>query len=156
MDTRDLRYCFGRFATGVTVVTYNSPEGRRGLTANSFTSVSLDPPLLLISIGKNTKAAELLSENAFAVNILTSDQQVLSDLFAGREVPKIEIPWREGEAAPYLDGSLAVMECMPWQEVDAGDHILFLGEIKRYEYRDGEALGFYKGRYLPVSEPART
>lgn len=153
IDTRDFRNCLGRFATGVTIITYNSPEGKRGLTANSFTSISLDPPLVLISIGRTTKAADYLKGNSFAVNILSNEQKDLSNHFAGKQIPNLAIPWVEGEYAPHLEGSLAVIECQPWQEYDGGDHIIFLGEVKRYAYRDGDALGFFYGRYFDVKKP---
>ncbi|MBE3553954.1 MAG: flavin reductase family protein [Thermicanus sp.] len=153
IDTRDFRYCLGRFATGVTIITYNSPEGKRGLTANSFTSISLDPPLVLISIGRTTKAADYLRGNAFAVNILSKEQKDLSNHFAGKQIPDLTIPWVDGEYSPYLEGSLAVIECRPWQEYDGGDHLIFLGEVKRYVYRDGDALGFFYGRYFDVAKP---
>lgn len=153
MDTRDLRRCFGRFATGVTVVTYQSPEGRRGITVNSFTSVSLEPPLVLISIDRKTVASQYLKGTPFAVNILGVDQREISDHFAGRAVEGLVIPWAEGKYAPYIEGSLAVIQCVPWREYDGGDHLLFLGEVKEYSYGEGDGLGFYYGRYVDVKKP---
>ncbi|WMJ16255.1 flavin reductase family protein [Geobacillus proteiniphilus] len=153
IETKELRKCFGKFATGVTVITYNSPEGPRGMTANSFTSVSLEPPLILVSVDRKTKASQYMTGNRFAVNILKKEQKELSNHFAGKTNPELSIPWVEGEYAPYLEGSLAVIECAPWREYDGGDHILFLGEVKRYTYGDGDALGFFCGRYFDVKKP---
>lgn len=153
IEAKDLRKCFGKFATGVTVITYNSPEGPRGMTANSFTSVSLDPPLVLVCVDRKTKASQYMKGSSFAVNILRNEQRELSNHFAGKPNPELSIPWAEGECAPYLEGSLAVIECAPWQEYDGGDHILFLGEVKRYTYEDGDALGFFCGRYFDVKKP---
>lgn len=85
MDTRELRNCFGCFATGVTVITWMNDDGqRRGITVNSFTSVSLDPPLVLISIDKKTKAFEELKNKSFVINILSADQAAYALQFAGR------------------------------------------------------------------------
>ncbi|MBE3563071.1 MAG: flavin reductase [Hydrogenibacillus schlegelii] len=156
-DTRDLRYAFGRFATGITVVTYRTDDGPRGFTANSFTSVSLDPPLLLISVDRKIQAARYLPETPFAVNILKAEQKALSDQFAGRAREPVAVPWAEGAWAPHLSEALAVFECTPWQTYDGGDHLLVVGEIRRYAYGDGDALTYFYGRYgtLPQPEEAR-
>lgn len=146
MDTRELRNCFGRFATGVTVVTYTADGERYGLTVNSFTSVSLEPPLLLVSIDRRAKAYVNLKGKPFVVNILSAEQIDIAWHFAGRTKEGLEIAWREGKQAPRLDGVLGWLECTPWQTYDGGDHMLFLGEIKDFDYRDGEPLIFYTGK----------
>lgn len=153
-DARDLRYAFGRFATGITVVTYETEDGPRGFTANSFTSVSLDPPLLLISVDRRIKAIEYLPHRPFAVNVLKADQAPLSDQFAGRgKTPDLTVPWQEGEWAPHFGEALAVFECTPWRTYDGGDHILVLGEIRRYAYGDSDALTYFYGRYGTLPRP---
>lgn len=146
MDTRELRNCFGRFATGVTVVTYAAHDDRYGLTVNSFTSISLDPPLLLISIDRKAKACSNLEGRSFAVNILSAEQSDIAWHFAGRKKEGLNIAWKEGKHAPRLDGVLAWLECTPWQTYDGGDHVLFLGEIQDFYYRDGQPLIFYTGK----------
>lgn len=150
MDSRELRSCFGRFATGVTVVTYSAEGERYGITVNSFTSVSLDPPLLLVSIDRRAKACGKLEGKPFAVNILAADQRDLAMHFAGRTHDGLDVKWEEGEVASRLGGVLAWIECLPWKSYDGGDHVLYLGEIKNFHYRDGDPLIFY-GESSPVS-----
>lgn len=156
MDLRDFRNCLGSFATGVTVVTCNTEKGKHGLTANSFTSVSLDPPLILVSVDRKTKACEYLKDNTFAVNILHASQEDLAMHFAGRPKEGLQLKWKEGEVAPYLADALAIIECVPWRAYDGGDHVLYLGEVKRYQYDLGEALGFYTGRFFTVPIGVKT
>jgi flavin reductase (DIM6/NTAB) family NADH-FMN oxidoreductase RutF len=155
MDLRDFRHCLGSFATGVTVVTCSTGEGKHGLTANSFTSVSMEPPLILVSVDRKTKACSYLQDNAFAVNILRGGQEALAMHFAGRPNEGLELKWQDGEYAPYLADSLAVIECVPWQAYDGGDHVLYLGEVKQYRFEQGEALGFYTGQFFTVPMLAR-
>lgn len=87
------------------------------------------------------------------MNILSVGQRELSDHFAGRTVEGLVIPWAEGKYAPYIEESLAVIQCAPWREYDGGDHLLFLGEVKEYSYGEGDGLGFYYGRYFDVKKP---
>ncbi|GAX91268.1 flavin reductase family protein [Effusibacillus lacus] len=154
MDKRELRYCFGRFATGVTVVTYAAEGERYGITVNSFTSVSLDPPLLLVSIDRQAKACNKLEGKPFVVNILSVGQEDLAMHFAGRPKEGVDIKWQDGEDSPRLDNILAWFECKPWQTYDGGDHVLYLGEIQNFHYRDGQPLVFYTGKFtsLPLAK----
>lgn len=145
-----LRTCLGRFATGVAVVTFDGPEGRRGLTINSFTSVSLEPPLVLASIATKAKSHDALIGRPFAVNVLGAEQERLARCFAGGEAD-LEVVWEEG-LAPSLPGSLASLICRPWQRVDAGDHSLFLGQVVQFEYREGDALGYVTSRFTTLAE----
>ncbi|MDQ7861074.1 flavin reductase family protein [Peribacillus simplex] len=147
MDAREYRNCMGRFATGVTVVTCRTESGHHGLTANSFTSVSLDPPLVLVSVDRKTKAFEHMKNNAFTINILKSCQEDVAMHFAGR--PKEEEPftWIEGDHTPRLAESLAFIECAPWQEYDGGDHVLFVGEVENFAYTDDDALTYFSGKF---------
>ncbi|MFT4413692.1 flavin reductase family protein [Fredinandcohnia humi] len=147
MNTREFRYCMGCFATGVTVVTCDTGDGYHGLTANSFTSVSLNPPLVLVSIDRKTKALEYLKNNAFTINILADHQGDLAMHFAGRPKEDLEINWVQGDQAPRLEDSLAFIECVPWKEYDGGDHVLYLGEVTNFKYRDGNALTYFKGQF---------
>ena len=129
MDPRTLRSTFGRFATGVTVITCRTPDGRaHGATVTAFTPISLDPPLVQVALTRSSKACGYLHEASFAVNVLAADQHDLAMHFAGRpgEDP---VPWREGPTAPVLAGTAATLSCRPWRTHDGGDHLLFLGEV---------------------------
>ncbi len=151
-NTQHLRRCFSCFGTGVTVVTFSAPEGPRGITVNSFTSVSLQPPLILVSISKTARSHSLLIDRPFAVNVLGPHQEAIARQFAGYPQPELDIPWGSGELAPILRHSLAVIECRPWRHYDGGDHTLFLGEVIYFAYRSGDGLGFFKGRFIRLSE----
>lgn len=149
-----LRNCLAQFATGVTVVTFAAPAGPRGLTVNSFTSVSLDPPLVLVSIAKSAAAHELLEGEPFCVNVLSAEQEGLARRFAGvlsRDLPRWAPPCEHG--VPRLDGALAFLECTPWRVYDAGDHSLFLGEVVHFSHRRGAALVYLSHRFTTVAEP---
>lgn len=153
MDTRELRNCFGRFATGVTVVTYESEGQYRGITVNSFTSVSLDPPLLLVSIDRKANSSEKLKDKAFAVNILSDKQVDIAWHFAGRPIDDLVIHWEKGNMAPRIkEGTLGWFECKPWRWYDGGDHVLYLGEIVEFEYYEENPLIFFTGKMFSLSE----
>lgn len=153
MDTRDLRNCFGHFATGVTVVTWNDDHGnRRGITINSFTSVSLDPPLVLISIDKGTKAYHDLKNRPFVINILSSEQQSLALQFAGKPQEDLVVGWEiDSEIGPRLSNTVATIECSPWEEFEGGDHLLFLGKVEDFSYNENESLLFHKGKFITTN-----
>ncbi|WP_371922477.1 flavin reductase family protein [Sporosarcina sp. Marseille-Q4943] len=146
MDIRELRNCYGRFATGVTVVTCAHEQGKHGMTANSFTSVSLDPPLVLVSVDWRAKALPYLKNNHFTVNILRESQQGTAMHFAGRAQDPAPFEWDGIE----IKGSLAFIECEPWAEYDGGDHVLVVGKVKRFAYEDGTPLAFYGGKFSKV------
>ncbi|MGE7768013.1 flavin reductase family protein [Peribacillus sp. NPDC096540] len=144
MDWRELRNCFGNFPTGVTIVSWFDGKVQNGITVNSFTSVSLDPPHALVSIHKEAKACNSMNERPFTINILSDEQEAVAWQFAGRPQESLEID--RDNSSPKINGSIAWMECKPWKEYDAGDHVLFIGEIQQYHYDDLEALTFYKGK----------
>lgn len=138
----------GRFATGVAVVSYATPEGPRGITINSFTSVSLDPPLVLVSVARTSRTHDLLQGVPFTVNVLGAEHEDLAaQLARGKQSPPQA--W-SGENPPYLVDSLARMQCEPWDRFDAGDHSLFVGEVVDLAYRDGDALGFHMSQFLTI------
>lgn len=151
-----LRGCLGRFATGVVVVTFDGLDHgatkRHGLTVNSFTSVSLDPPLVLVAIQRSVRAHSLLAGRPFTVNVLGAEQRDLAMHFAGK--PNAEPEWIEGAHAPRLTGPASWFECTPWAEHDGGDHTLFLGEVENSDYRRGDCLGFVDGGFITIPEPA--
>ncbi len=144
------RGSLGRFATGVAIVTFDGVSKRHGITVNSFTSVSMDPPLVLVSIAKTTKAHDELAERPFTVNILGAEQQALALHFAGK--PGQEPLWVEGQVAPRLSNVLAFFECTPWAAYPGGDHTLYLGEVVDFNYRNGDALAFANSRFTTIPE----
>ncbi|MBX3067894.1 MAG: flavin reductase [Microbacteriaceae bacterium] len=145
-----LRGSFSRFATGVAVLTFEASDGRHGITINSFTSVSMEPPLVLVSIARSTKTHDELSGKPFTVNILGAEQEDIAKHYSGR--PNREPTWVQGDIAPRLSGPLAWFSCTPWAEYDGGDHTLYLGEVQQYDYRRGDALGFVGGRFVTIPE----
>jgi len=151
-DTRALRHALGRFATGVTVITTRCPSGRLvGLTANSFSSVSLDPPLVLWSLRKNASSLpSFTGSQHFAVHVLSAEQEVLSNHFAkqGALDKFAELEFETGHGGcPLLPGALATFECQIETEVEGGDHVIFLGRVLKAAYRDGVPLIFAGGTY---------
>ncbi len=151
---RKMRKAFGAFATGVTVVTTRQADGTpRGFTANSFSSVSLDPAMLLICIGKTAHSCDAFAGAAhFTVNILSEAQKEVSGLFASRQPDKfIQTDWYAGHAnMPLLTGSLATFVCKRHKVVDAGDHIVLIGKVEAFDQNDGAPLGYYRGSYFSV------
>lgn len=151
---RALRNAFGSFATGVTVVTTRQPDGKpRGFTANSFSSVSLDPPLLLVCIAKAALSCDTFAQaDHFAVNILADDQKEVSGLFASQSAEKFDIAkWQvDAQNVPLIDGALANFSCARHRLVDAGDHLVLFGEVLDFKTHEGSPLGYYKGAYFDI------
>jgi flavin reductase (DIM6/NTAB) family NADH-FMN oxidoreductase RutF len=147
---RSLRSCLGRFATGVVVVTFDGPDGRRGVTVNSFTSVSMEPPLVLVSVARRARSHDALRDRPFCVNVLGAEQEDIARQFAG--TGQGDAVWIESVAVPRLAGVLACLECRPWRDYDGGDHTLFLGEVVDFDYRDGDALGFHTSGFTAIAD----
>lgn len=150
MTSLEFRDCVGRFATGVTIITSETETGTHGFTANSFTSISLDPMLVLVSVGRHAKAIEVLQDNNFIVNILRKDQKDAAMHFAGKTMDKEPFEWEGGRLGKRIKNALAYIECKPWQSYDGGDHIIFLGEVKHFESIEGEPLAFYRGQFTEI------
>ncbi|WP_343563124.1 flavin reductase family protein [Kiloniella sp. b19] len=154
-DKRDFRSALGAFATGVTVVTTRSEDGTlNGLTANSFSSVSLEPPLILFCIDKSANAYKAFMKNEnFAINILSEEQQAISNAFAFEEDRWSKVQTRTMETgAPVIDGSLASFDCEVFKRVEAGDHVIMIGEVKSYEKAEaGSPLLYAKGGYASLA-----
>jgi len=147
-----LRSSLGRFVTGVAVLTFEAQEGPRGMTVNSFTSVSLDPPLILVSVAKTSRSHDLLASGvAFTVNILGAEQESIARHFT-RRGGDVAINWHVEASSPRLLGTLAHFECSHWRSYDAGDHTLVLGEVVDFAAREGDALGFFTSRFTAVVE----
>jgi flavin reductase (DIM6/NTAB) family NADH-FMN oxidoreductase RutF len=147
----EFRRACARYATGLTVATVLGPDGKpEGLTVNSFTSVSLEPPLVLVCIAKTATAyASFQAANAFVVNVLREEQIDLSQHFASSKDERFEgLAWREGvHGAPVLDGVLAVLECAMHGSFDAGDHTVFVGLVERAESHEGAPLLYFASAY---------
>lgn len=159
LDSKELRAAMGRFATGVTVVTAVHGETRWGMTANAFTSVSLDPPLLLVSVARTSSMFPVITEaDAFAVNILADDQEHLSREFAHEgDFDRVGVePERAVTGAPILPSVLAYADCSKYATYDGGDHVLILGRIEevRILRPDDEPLVFFKGGYRALTVPS--
>jgi flavin reductase (DIM6/NTAB) family NADH-FMN oxidoreductase RutF len=151
IDPRNFRNALGAFTTGVTIVTTRDGDGHDiGLTANSFNSVSLDPPLVLWSLAKSSLSLKAFTESKyFAVHILAADQQSLSDLFAKRGVDKFAglNPDRGHGGVPLLEGCAARFECETAFRYDGGDHEIFVGRVITFEHFARPPLVFVGGRY---------
>jgi len=146
-----MRKALGRFASGVTIVTTAESEDEaavHGMTANGFTSVSLDPPLVLVSIANRAKMNAKISETGrYGVSILANDQEPLSLHFAGaaNEPDLVRFTWRKG--VPLLDGALVHLSCSVTDSHVAGDHTLHVGRVEELWYDDGRPLLFYTGSF---------
>ena len=146
------RIALGMFATGVTIVTGRTADGALvGLTANSFNSVSLDPPLVLWSLSRGAASLPAFRAGShYAINILAADQQDLAKRFATKKVDRFaDVQFVEGVAgAPLLTGAAATFECFNRSRYEEGDHVIFVGEVERCGYRAGASpLLFHGGRF---------
>jgi flavin reductase (DIM6/NTAB) family NADH-FMN oxidoreductase RutF len=140
------------WASGVTVVTTQGADGPKGMTATSFSSVSVDPPLILVCLNQSTETgAVVLEQEQFAVNILTNLQQDVSNQFAGaatQEQRFANIGWTAGaNGAPLFDEALVSLECKLVQQVVAGTHWIVIAEVQNIILRSGEPLLYYNGAY---------
>jgi flavin reductase (DIM6/NTAB) family NADH-FMN oxidoreductase RutF len=157
--SKEFRSAVGAFATGVTVVTTRGEEHAYGMTANAFSSVSLDPPLVLVCVISPSEGSEHIRRNGcFAVNVLHADQEPLSRYFASRDRPRGRDAFREvphriaASGSPVLDGALGYLDCRLHTSHSAGDHDIFIGEVLELGSNpDGEPLIFHAGRYKLVT-----
>ena len=152
-DTLDLRRALGNFATGVTVITSHCRLGPIGITANSFSSLSLDPPLVLWSLS-NTSAglSGFLDGKGFCINVLSEDQADISNHFAQRQTDKFQtIDYSLGaHDCPVLNGCVANFQCETTDILRRGDHHIFIGEVLDYAHTSQSALVFHLGNYAAV------
>lgn len=156
IDSRELRNALGNFATGVCIVTAAlevSPP--IGMTINSFSSLSLEPPLISWSIQHNSECFEIFNAaDKFAINILAATQQDLSREYSrkGRHELKAEHFCRGSSGAPLLRDALTTFECRLWARYPGGDHLILVGEVLEFVARPtGRALGFYRGTYTEIA-----
>lgn len=150
-DPMELRKAFGQFATGVTVITAGGQGTRRaGITANSLTSVSLDPPMLLFCLANKAPSYDTFTESEyFAVHVLGAEQQVLSQRFSRPAEDKFAgLAVDEGpDGVPLIEGCLARFVCSRENSYMEGDHTIFVGRVRAFERRDDEPLLFHSGAY---------
>ena len=151
LTSTEFRTALRSFATGVTVVTTRDREGRpSGLTASAFTSVSLDPPLILVCVDHAATAHPDFRERGwFAVNVLRREQEALSRRFAVTGGDKFHgVPCHEGRTGlPLLDGALATLECRIVEAHEAGDHTIFIGQVETVSVAGGRPLVYFHGAY---------
>ncbi len=155
MDSQALRQSLGRFATGITVVTVRTSDDEQyGVTINSFTSVSLEPPLVSFALQRSSVMwGRIQRAGGYAVNVLSASQEELSNHFAGsrNKEPFGELPLLSTTSQhPLLRGCLAVFDCKLWREYDGGDHVLLLGEVLEFHAFEGEPLLYYRSRYATL------
>ena len=155
IDSQIQRKVMGRFATGVTVVTTGGPMGMHALTANAVTSLSLDPPLLLVAVGHKAQTREFIKANrCFAVNVLRLDQRELSERFA-RPGPKdflgLDLT-TDVTDAPIIADCLAYADCRLYDVLPGGDHEIFLGEVVGGAAFDGDPLLYFCGGYRRLAD----
>ena len=153
----EFRAALGMFATGVTIVTARSASGELlGLTASSFNSVSLEPPLVLWSLGRSAASMAALSTGShYAINILAADQKALAERFAGKRDDRWQgVDFSLGACgAPLLAGAAASFECFNRSRYEEGDHVIFVGEVERCEQRPGASPLLYHGGKFYTEHP---
>jgi flavin-dependent trigonelline monooxygenase, reductase component len=153
-DSRALREMLGSFMTGVTVVATRLPDGNaRAFTANSFTSVSLEPPLVLVCLAKGSWSLDVfVNSQLFSINVLSEEQRETSNAFASRDpVLKAQaIAELAGDETAYIAGSLTTIICERHDVLDGGDHVILLGLVREFQTNMGQPLGFFRGRYVSI------
>ena len=149
---RELRDVMGRFATGVTVVTTTHRDTIHGMTANAFLSVSLRPPLVLVSLGRCRMSEMLPRTGRYGVSVLASDQEHFAAHFAGQRLSAEDPEFVWENDLPLLKGALAHVGCRVVDVHPAGDHVLWIGEVEHLYHREGEPLLFYTGRFGTLKE----
>lgn len=151
ISAEDFRHVLSHFASGVTIITVCDTDARpTGLTASAFTSVSLDPPLILVCVDHKSQSYPTLRESGrFAVNILHREHQDISRRFASTRLDKFDgVAHRLGALGlPLIDGALAHLECQTVSAHVEGDHTIFVGRVESAQVGDGEPLLYYRGRY---------
>ena len=151
----EFRSAMGRFASGVTVVTTKTKDDKpSGITVSAFSSVSLEPPLILVCIDKRASVHDILEEgHHFAVNVLAESQEVISRRFASKDPDRFAgIGYTEGIAGdPLLTDALACIECRVVHAYPGGDHTIVVGEVERTSVSDGKPLAYFRGGYVQLA-----
>ncbi len=148
-DPRTFRKTLGHFASGITVITTVYEDIVHGMTANAFCSISLEPPLVLVSVDNRSFMHRILELSArYGVSVLSKDQELLSRHFAGQSQERLKIPFVWYEGCPLIEGSVAHLTCHVIDVHPAGDHTLYIGQVEHLGYSDeGAPLLFYGGKY---------
>jgi len=156
LTREEFRRACGRFATGITIATVSDAQGTpHGLTVNSFTSVSLDPPLLSICLGHAVSLIEVFrAASYFGINVLAESQRTVSERFARKGYDRFEgIEWQAGaNGVPLIIGVLAAMECRTVERIRAGDHDIFLAQMVTARVVEGKPLVYFASRYRKLGE----
>lgn len=152
VDASHLRSAFGRFTSGVTVVTTQGTDGNAyGAMVTAFAAVSEDPPLAQITLTRSSRAAKHLDGAIFAINILSVDQLEVAKHFAG-EATDSEPEWVLNKNVPVLVGNAATLECRAWNNYDGGDHVIVVGEVRSLTVGDAEPLLFHEGAFYRIGD----
>ncbi len=154
LDHRGFRDALGKFATGITVVTAVGPDGPVGITVNSFSSVSLDPPLVLWSIDKGSRRRPAFEASPVcAIHVLGDDQAETCKAFTKDVAPFDSLPTtHRADGLPLLEGCLARFECTPYATYDGGDHLIMVVEVAQVTMRDAEPLVFFDGAFRTLTK----
>lgn len=150
LDPRELRVALGHFATGITIITADTGDGLFGITANSFSSLSLTPPLILWSLNNSSAGLDALKRaKGFCVNVLGEDQMALSRHFAQKTLDKFTgVDFHKGAfGSPVLAGCVATFQCQTTDAIKRGDHHIFIGEVLDFSYTQKRGLIYQMGRY---------
>jgi flavin reductase (DIM6/NTAB) family NADH-FMN oxidoreductase RutF len=152
IDPREFRHTLGRFATGVTIVTTEAEGQVHGMTANAFVSVSLDPPLVMVSVDNRARMINYLTASQrYGVSILAENHEPFSNHFAGHPVAGLEIPLVKKHGMALLDGAVGHLVTSVVQTILAGDHTLYVGQVEYLWWQDERPLLFYAGRYRKLN-----
>ena len=155
-DVRAFRDALGAFATGITVVTTQDALGEKaGLTVNSFSSVSLDPPLVLWSLDRESNVFDAFHQSdCFNVHVLADHQQSLSERFSGSDVDRFDgVSLEQGvNVAPLIVGCLARFQCQKVHQYDGGDHLILVGEVLRFDRTTEQPLLYFSGKYSQIAQ----
>ena len=160
MNSREFRHALGQFPTGVVIATARSAGRLMGMTLSSFNSVSLEPPLVLFSVLRQARGfAEWQAVDRYAINVLTEDQEKLSNQFAGASGDKWDgvSPGDGDSGVPTLPNAAVVFECAAHAQFDGGDHVIFVGRVTamhQHAFNRGRPLVFFAGRYRQLADPA--
>lgn len=153
IDEKLFRQAMGQFATGITVVTAKAGEKTKGMTVNAFMSVSLEPRLVTVAINKTASMYDLLMQSkTFGVSLLREDQQDMSQIFARQKEGESEVEFIEQEGAPVLKDALANIACKTVDRVEAGDHVLLIGEVTAATLHGGDPLIYFGSKYRTLQD----
>jgi len=156
IDPHEYRNCLGRFATGVTVITTVVDGQVHGMTANGFMSVSLEPPLVLISVGNKARLNSLLPQSrSYGVSILSENHEHFSRHFAGHPAEGLVIPFVKKKGVPVLESAAASLVARVVDIHPAGDHTLYIGQVEYLEMNEARPLLFFAGKYRALDPEAR-